>query len=313
MLASFFHHLYHDAPPNSFYEIRALNCGPRGQLFVNTYEGLLAGSALSRRYPHTDFYFGVQPRHGKVGTAKAISSFVAVYADLDVGENKFYHTASDARQAIKRAVPPSAVVGSGGGYHIYYFLEKAVGIDRLQSWRAACVALGEHLNGDIAVCDASRILRLPGTLNYKLKDKPRPVELVSLSGIYYRFDDLVAELGSPSNMPSVLPTTPITSFYLASKVEALLPLLPLQFEVLDNAVRIASPCPLCNSPTSRTNSPPRGTAWISKTTGRFKCWREGCPAGPKACGVNNYNGYSKGLSLTTWVGRFYPEFLYLTV
>ncbi len=115
-----------------------------------------------------DVYFGVNPRRGRVGTNDYVTRIVAYAADLDIGD------APLAPAVAQYGIEPSAVVKSGGGYHLYWFLqEPEPNTAEHAQQRKAFIALG----GSDAVHDAARILRVPGTYNTKYGE-PRPVELV---------------------------------------------------------------------------------------------------------------------------------------
>jgi putative DNA primase/helicase len=71
---------------------------------------------------------------------------------------------------------PSAIVHSGGGLHVYWFLLKpldlsnAVDVTRANHWLRD---LARRLGGDLASAEPARVLRLPDTLNLKPKYGPR--------------------------------------------------------------------------------------------------------------------------------------------
>lgn len=79
------------------------------------------------------------------------------------------------------AVPPSIVVASGGitaagrdKLHAHWCLREPVGpAELVDAKRRLALALGS----DRAVCDAARIMRIPGTRNHKT-DPSRPVRLL---------------------------------------------------------------------------------------------------------------------------------------
>lgn len=114
-----------------------------------------------------DAYFGVLPRVRKSGTAADIVDMTSVlWADVDakkvsdiVEVGKF-----QALTTINAfPVPPQLLVDSGGGWHCYWLLNKPVPyvIARpVMSWIAA------RLKGD-HVQDSPRVLRVPGTTNWK--------------------------------------------------------------------------------------------------------------------------------------------------
>ena len=74
-----------------------------------------------------------------------------------------------AGEALNRfPLEPSAVVESGGGLHLYWFLKNPLD-PQVEGKRVEVVLrrLAERLGGDRNACDVSRVLRLPGTQNFK--------------------------------------------------------------------------------------------------------------------------------------------------
>jgi hypothetical protein len=117
-----------------------------------------------------DVYFGVAPRARKEGTKDAISMMPALWADLDDDASKVAMS--------EFGVPPTAVVRSGRGLHAYWVLDQAMDVARAESFlRRIAAALG----ADERATDASRVLRVPGTLNHK-SAPPLEVELASHDG-----------------------------------------------------------------------------------------------------------------------------------
>ena len=145
-----------------------------------------------------DVYFGVNPRKGKGGKKENIQYVVSFHAEIDYGseghkKQSSYQTYEEALTAINNFSPkPTIIIHSGGGFHCYFVLTQAVkveeiGVDVLENInKAICLELG----GDIGTHDLSRILRVPGTFNYKLPDNPRKVTVVENSGIEYDFNQL---------------------------------------------------------------------------------------------------------------------------
>jgi len=60
------------------------------------------------------------------------------------------------------------------------------GVETLESINKG---LTSALGGDPGTQDISRVLRVAGTYNLKNSDNPRPVKIVSISGIRYSFQD----------------------------------------------------------------------------------------------------------------------------
>jgi len=100
----------------------------------------------------------------------------ALYADLDFKATP----ESEARDRLARLpLRPSAVVQSGGGLHVYWFLREPLDLrdsvmcgEARQLLRRLACAVG----ADLAAAEPARVLRLPGTLNRKPEyGAPRPV------------------------------------------------------------------------------------------------------------------------------------------
>lgn len=131
-----------------------------------------------------DIYFGVHP--SKISkeptqrtTIEDIQVVNSLYADIDA---KDFGGRKAAAEHIKQLNPkPSIIVDSGGGYHCYWLFEKPFVLDSLLKEEIA-KSLQERwvafVGGDKAVHDLARILRLPGTLNYKY-NPPRQIRVVA--------------------------------------------------------------------------------------------------------------------------------------
>lgn len=123
-------------------------------------------------------WVGVAPRrpHPETGELGGTSAHVAparvLWIDCDSATGRF------PLEHLRRFRPePHLIVSSGGGYHAYWLLRDA--IDDPARLRDANERLAQAIDGDLQSADAARILRPPGTLNYKSKyGRPRPVELV---------------------------------------------------------------------------------------------------------------------------------------
>lgn len=124
-----------------------------------------------------DLYF-----HCGVGTDEAVENRKVRYKKSDVKGCGFLWVDVDrpgvspdelaAWTSLDRG--PSLIVRSGGGYHLYWVLDEfSTDIPRIE---AANRFLAERLKGDNAV-DVSRILRVPGSKNFK-KEESRAVSVL---------------------------------------------------------------------------------------------------------------------------------------
>jgi hypothetical protein len=124
----------------------------------------------------------------------------AIWIDCDVkaGDDKHYGTEREALAALlafqsKVGLPtPSAIVHSGGGFHLYWVSKTPL---LPHEWEPFAQGLKQLLINKGIKCDTglttdrARILRVPETLNYKY-DPPAPVRLLTPSIIQYDFANL---------------------------------------------------------------------------------------------------------------------------
>ncbi|UPJ89706.1 hypothetical protein IVB16_08075 [Bradyrhizobium sp. 183] len=75
---------------------------------------------------------------------------------------------------------PSAIVFSGNGVHVYYFFKEPIDTqDNIERLEAFYRQLADVMAGDLAVCEVSRVMRLPGSRNSK-NGELVPVEIIEL-------------------------------------------------------------------------------------------------------------------------------------
>ena len=142
-------------------------------------------------------------------SAAAALAFRAIWLDVDVKKGA-YATLSEALRAVLELVDtvglpnPSALVASGGGLHVYWISDRVL---TPREWLPYAMglkfaAINHGLKCDAGVTgDAARVLRPPGTFNYKY-DPPRPVRLRYLARNDYDFQTALAVL------PSIAPPAP---------------------------------------------------------------------------------------------------------
>ena len=147
---------------------------------IETRCGLLATQG-------TDAYFALasfkDDTSRKVDNAAFLRSF---FLDLDCGVGKPYADQAAAAQALSifisnTGLPSPIVINSGGGLHVYWPLTEDVPVSEwiphAKSLKRLCAQ--HNLHADPAVtADAVRILRLPGTSNFKLEEA-RAVQIVA--------------------------------------------------------------------------------------------------------------------------------------
>jgi len=159
-------------PRQGLVEIRAIKDGRVHQWWESDRQAAV-DRALAESASGSDSYYGVLPRLARGGTARDCAPSTGVlWADLDA---KAIGSKHDALMALTRyKLSPSVVVDSGHGYHAYWKL------DSLVDWedaKRAMIGIAKDLVGD-HVYDQPRILRIPGTTNWKHQNAPVPVRTV---------------------------------------------------------------------------------------------------------------------------------------
>lgn len=123
-----------------------------------------------------------------------------VYPDAPTGLTALYQAAAD--------IPPSIIVSSGMGLHVYWTFEEAVPAAK---WNSVSTALLNKLRAGGLMVDAPKttdiaaVLRLPGTVHQKTG---RTVQVVAFQGDY-KFDEFCRLVGADSS--AVAPVVPAIS------------------------------------------------------------------------------------------------------
>lgn len=154
---------------------------------------------MSASGPGLDCYMGVTLRRRNGGMGPDVVMATALWAELDGEVSKKGNGCRSKEEAYERLaqiqiVAPSIVVDSGGGLHAYWLLQTPLQGEELAAVPIFNARLREALRGPAVygpdgsvvssgyagdpVGDLPRILRVPGTMNYKRQNDARPVRLV---------------------------------------------------------------------------------------------------------------------------------------
>jgi hypothetical protein len=99
---------------------------------------------------------------------ETVHEIVCLHADIDL--DKVDAGRDEIEKKLSQlSLPPSYVISSGHGYHVYWLLHEAVevGLPVVGQVEALLRQLANHVGGDPAVCEISRLMRLPGSRNTK--------------------------------------------------------------------------------------------------------------------------------------------------
>lgn len=158
----------------SYGEIRAIKDGKVNQHFYEwpSDKALLKTDVEKLAQDH-DVYFGVAPRVTKGGKASDVAPLLYwVWADVDKKSGATFDSL-----LLSQLPPPQIVVDSGYGWHLYWRMRNPMPHEHAQKLMQGIA----HSVGGDAVGDAPRILRLPGTFNYK--GNPLPVRVLRMRNL----------------------------------------------------------------------------------------------------------------------------------
>jgi hypothetical protein len=141
-----------------------------------------------------DIHYTVLPRLRKIHGKKEhplpdIPIVSCVWADLDVGRGKPYRRLTDALHKMRDTEPyPNIVVESGTGLHLYWLVEIAeIEKDRLETLLRI---IAKKFDGDTGASRASRLMRVPNTINWKQGGEGKVAKAFFMGSERYRFKDL---------------------------------------------------------------------------------------------------------------------------
>jgi hypothetical protein len=140
-----------------------------------------------------DVYVGALPRLRESGTQDTVGARLWIWGDVDYGTvghktPALYADRDAALEGIRSCgIQPTAIVDTGGGFHAWWCLTS---VPSDASWRDAIKRLAQAIKADMNALDLPRILRVPGTFNFK-NEPPREVRLVEMSGRLVPVDDFL--------------------------------------------------------------------------------------------------------------------------
>lgn len=156
--------------------------------------------------PPNNIYFALSTF--KAPSRKAADSIYvkSFFLDLDVGKAKnSYETKQQAFIALSKflddtGLPEPTIIDSGNGLHVYWILKEQLETAKwkvyAEAFKKLCVK--HQLIIDPAVpSDAARVLRVPYTFNYNVKEGEEPVEVSVLNEIReFELDEIISVFDS---------------------------------------------------------------------------------------------------------------------
>jgi hypothetical protein len=174
------------------------------QKFFRTVEDAVAVAENLKNEGYDAYYALATFEDGKSRKAPNVKQLRSLFLDIDCGEDKPYATQAEAITALKQfckatKMPKPTLVNSGGGVHVYWAFTEPVSretwLPLAEKLKSMCDDHDLHID-HVVTADAVRILRVPGTLNYK-NDVARPVSLLGQGSVPYELDTLKDVIGDP--------------------------------------------------------------------------------------------------------------------
>lgn len=159
-----------------------LVCTPNTRQLVSTVAE--ANEFITNHKEDEAIAFGLAPR--VAGQQNTVSRITTLWLDTDEKDFKDEAAMIKALQAFP--IPPTFVVSSGHGRHLYWVLRDSAAPKQAQEVMRTISTL---VGADLGVHNPSRLFRAPGTTNFKDPEHPVPcvMETANPQAIY-RLDDL---------------------------------------------------------------------------------------------------------------------------
>lgn len=173
--------LFRDAPKDHWIEFRAkksefcksasappilVECARVG-MFEKSFDMTIADWILAKNKQGYHIWYGVCPRAkidktkpGRPKTAKDSDVEVATAAWVDIDKSEAFWT----ELLEEEDIPASAFIASGKGLHLYFFYPEPKPVKDASK---DATDLAERWGGDKVVANPSRVMRVPGTYNWK--------------------------------------------------------------------------------------------------------------------------------------------------
>ena len=192
----------------------AVSIGAKGpkQTFHTTIESMV-GVSTRADAAGLNAYFALASFGPAQNRTKDNALFLrSAFIDVDVGENKEYQSLDEAKQGLAKfllaaKLPTPLVVYSGYGLHVYWPFTADIPVSQWYTMalglKALCVTHEFGIDHSV-IADAARVLRVPGTHNYKVPTDPKGVRVLSrVLPEPISFESFAALTGSRPPVPGV--------------------------------------------------------------------------------------------------------------
>ncbi len=172
--------LFGDQPPD-FMEVRLVPSGK--QKFSKDLDEIINFIETNL---DTNVFFGAASRKDHNGSKQGTSKVSCLWVDIDWKD--FEGGQAEADELIRKfPKPPSIIICSGHGYHLYWLLE--VPQAATLEIEGYLKGLAKALHADIAAAEIARCMRFPWTYNYKDPEAVVATEWYTSAGPFYKISD----------------------------------------------------------------------------------------------------------------------------
>ena len=200
--------------------------GPFRDCYVSSVDDFLA-SVERVADKSQNIYFCLSQLRAKKRIKDNATYLKSIWLDVDVKKPpKGYASLKEALESVRGFTarysipPPSAVVYSGGGIHVYWFSNRPLTVTEWRPYaaglKAAAQAYGLRCDAGVTA-DAARVLRVPGTRNFKT-NPPREVRVAGLREDEYDFSAALSAVLVPAETDSRGALSPFTPVRPLSKI-----------------------------------------------------------------------------------------------
>lgn len=173
---TFLNSLYQNCDKKYFINLRLLDSEkklPPINRFISLNE-INSIPKILKTYPKRDAYFAVATREKGKGKKENIGQFPCLFLDVDFKDISEKEVLNRLKEFSLRA---SFIIYSGHGMHIYWLLKEPPSKAETNQVEILNKKLAAFFHGDISSTEAARILRIPGTLNFKDPSSPKEIVL----------------------------------------------------------------------------------------------------------------------------------------
>lgn len=115
-----------------------------------------------------------------------IDDFRYIFVDCDLKDGVYQSKEAFLSNLVSKGLHPTLVIDSGNGVHAYWEVTDLDAMSYLRLQRRLC----RFYKTDPAVSQICQLMRVPGYVNPKIKDKPVPCNLLQDNGITYTAEQL---------------------------------------------------------------------------------------------------------------------------